>query len=328
MKHTHLSDWRTILRENFTHVDKLADFLELTSTQREKLAAHSRFSINVPRRLAEKMTKGTIQDPIFRQFVPLSEENIKSTHFVADPVGDACFRQEPKLLKKYQGRALLLSTSACAMHCRFCFRQNFDYAVEKKGFSAELAAIAQDPTLEEIILSGGDPLSLPDTYLRDILDGLTAIPHIRRIRFHSRFPVGIPERINHEFITLLQRYSFTYWFIVHINHPRELDNDVANALKKLINIGIPVLNQAVLLKGVNDNINTLEELCRMLINYGILPYYLHQLDKVQGAQHFEVEEKIGHDIIDELAKRLPGYGVPKYVREVCGEPNKTPLKRV
>lgn len=213
------------------------------------------------------------------------------------------------------------------MHCRYCFRQNFDYAVQTKGFAEEMAMIAQDSSLQEIILSGGDPLSLSDETLRELLKGLASIPHVKRLRFHSRFPIGIPERIDDSFISLLHEFSYSYWFVLHANHPRELDADVLAALKKLIRAGIPVLNQAVLLKDVNDSVETQKELCERLINNGIFPYYLHQLDKVQGAQHFEVEEARGLRMVEELAKVLPGYGVPKYVREVCGAPNKTELRQ-
>jgi KamA family protein len=209
------------------------------------------------------------------------------------------------------------------MHCRYCFRQNFDYETKNKGFEQELTAIAQDPSLEEIILSGGDPLSLPNKIIEELLEKLATIPHVKRVRFHSRFPIGIPERIDHDFVQLLLKQRFAYWFIVHANHPRELDIDVMAALQKLLKAGIPVLNQAVLLKGVNDSPDIQAELCKILINHGIYPYYLHQLDKVQGAQHFEVEEAVGKEIIKQLARQLPGYGVPNYVRETCGEPNKT-----
>lgn len=325
MTHTASSDWRLLLRENFTHLDKLADYLELTASQKERLAARPRFALNIPKRLAAKMTKGSLSDPLLLQFVPLNEELSTADDFVGDPVGDAQFRCAPKLLHKYNGRALLLVTSACAMHCRYCFRQNFEYEVKEKGFAQELAILAADPTIKEVILSGGDPLSLPDETLKGVLDGLSSIPHLRRVRFHSRFPVGIPERVNASFIELLRQYKFSYWFVAHVNHARELDDEVLAAFERLLKAGIPVLNQSVLLRGVNDSVEVQRDLCEKLIDHGIYPYYLHQLDRVQGAKHFEVSEDEGRRIIAELAKQLPGYGVPKYVREICGEPNKTPL---
>lgn len=318
-------DWRSILRTNLTNIDEVASFLELTADQRHLLAKRSDFVVNIPRRLAEKMTKGSLEDPLFRQFVPLDEERLASPLFICDPVGDAHFRKTPKLLHKYHGRALIVTTGACAMHCRYCFRQNYDYMTEKKSFQKELDSIRADNSIKEIILSGGDPLSLPDHRLQELLDGLALIPHIQRVRFHSRFPVGIPERITDSFLSMLQSYRFTYWFVCHVNHVRELDSDVLHAFKRLILAGIPVLNQSVLLKGVNDTVDAQVTLCETLVNHGIHPYYLHQLDRVQGTKHFEVEEEEGHRLIREMMKCLPGYAVPKYVKEICGEPNKTIL---
>lgn len=319
------SNWRAIQRENFTDPQKLADFLELSEDQQRLVDLQPKFVLNLPKRLAEKMRKGTLDDPLVRQFLPCKEERNQVPDFVLDPVGDAQFCRTPRLLHKYHGRALLVCTSACAMHCRYCFRQNFDYEAGEKEFTKELAIIAEDQSLQEIILSGGDPLSLSNSVLNALLDRLSRIPHIKRIRFHSRFLVGIPERIDSDFIDILKHYSFSYWFIVHINHAREIDADVIQALKKILQNGIPVLNQAVLLKGVNDSLSIQRELCETLINHGVFPYYLHQLDRVKGAHHFEVDENLGRSIIEELAKVLPGYGVPKYVREVCSEQHKTPL---
>lgn len=235
------------------------------------------------------------------------------------------FRKEAKLLHKYKGRALLVCTSVCAMHCRYCFRQNFAYDTANKSFSQELALIREDPSLHEIILSGGDPLSLSDNRLQELFVELSSIPHITRIRFHTRFPIGIPERITHAFMALLQSLPQQIWFVLHINHYRELDEDIIRKIRELQKIGVVVLNQSVLLKGVNDNVETLKELCEQLVNHGVLPYYLHQLDRVQGAAHFEVDEKKGQQLIQALAAQLPGYAVPKYVREIPGEPNKTAL---
>jgi EF-P beta-lysylation protein EpmB len=220
---------------------------------------------------------------------------------------------------------LLICTSACAMHCRYCFRQNFDYETENKGFAEELAMIAEDSSLHEILLSGGDPLSLSNTSLKALIEALAKIPHLKRLRFHTRFPIGIPERIDDEFLDILEKTRFQTWFVIHTNHPQELDKDIFQALKKVQKLGIPVLNQTVLLKGVNDNLETLKKLCETLVDQGILPYYLHQLDRVQGSHHFEVAEERGHELIEELLKEIAGYAVPKYVREISGEPSKTPL---
>jgi EF-P beta-lysylation protein EpmB len=319
------SNWRQILRQNFTRVDQLADFLELTANQRDQLLSRPAFIFNLPLRLAQKMEKGNLEDPLLKQFVPTLKEEEKQVGFVADPVKDATFRQESKLLRKYEGRVLLLCTSACAMHCRFCFRQNFNYDGKDKIFSAELKAIAADFSIQEVILSGGDPLSLSEDLLEFVLEQIAKIPHIKRIRFHTRFPIGIPERIDHTFLNLIARLDKQIWFVIHTNHPRELDQDVLHYLKKLQRIGCTLLSQSVLLKEVNDNVSTLKELCERLIDHGILPYYLHQLDRVQGAAHFEVGEEKGRYLIQELTKILPGYAIPKYVCEIAGEASKTPL---
>lgn len=318
-------NWKKILRQNFTDVHTLADLLELDASQRKKLLARPSFPLNVPFRLAKKMAKGTLADPILKQFLPLEVELKRNELFVIDPVGDSVCRKSKKLLHKYQGRALLVCTSACAMHCRYCFRQNFDYEVSK-GFDEEIELIAQDDSIQEVILSGGDPLSLDDRVLGSLLNSLGAIPHLKKIRFHTRFPIGIPERIDESFLSLLKSFPLQIWFVVHINHPLELDEDVFEALKSIQKLGIPVLNQSVLLRGVNDTVETLAELSSMLSDRGILPYYLHQLDRVQGAAHFEVSEEEGKNLIDELSKRLPGYAVPKYVKEIAGMPGKTVIR--
>lgn len=316
-----MQNWRRIQKENFTSLNLLADFLELNEENRQQLDFSPKFILNLPKRLASKMQKNTLADPLFRQFVPTLNEKVKTLHFFEDPVGDKAAKCSGKLLQKYEGRALLLPTSACAMHCRYCFRQNFPYSHEK-GCDDEILLLKQDPSITEAILSGGDPLSLSNEALEKLL---TSLCFVKRIRFHSRFAVGIPERVDEGFIELLKKYDFQYWFIVHINHPKELDEDVLAALKKLQKIGIPVLNQAVLLKGVNDSEAVLEDLFRLLADNGIFAYYLHQLDKVQGSAHFEVKEERGLELIKHLEKKLPGYAVPKYVREIAGEPSKTAI---
>jgi KamA family protein len=214
------------------------------------------------------------------------------------------------------------------MNCRFCFRQNYDYETQDKTFAQEIELIRQDPSLSEIILSGGDPLSLSNETLTNLIRQLDQIPHLERLRFHTRFPIGIPERIDKEFLALLEQIRLQVFFIIHSNHPSELDAQVLSALKKIQKLGIPVLNQAVLLHGVNDNIPTLKALCEKLAGNGILPYYLHQLDRVQGAAHFEVSEEKGRALIAELTELMSGYAVPKYVKEEAGEPSKTSLLEV
>jgi EF-P beta-lysylation protein EpmB len=318
--------WRTILKTNFSCWKKLAAFLELSAEQLQQIALKPQFPLLLPMRLASKIRKGTLDDPILRQFLPTAAEEQVDVQFAIDPTGDMQCRQSSKLLHKYKGRALLICTQACAMHCRYCFRQNFDYDNGKSGFAAELALIAADPSIHEVILSGGDPLSLSDRKLEALFAELCAIPHIQRLRIHSRFPIGIPERIDESFLKLVAALPKQLWVVVHANHPRELDSDVLASLKALHRQGATVLNQSVLLRGVNDTIKVQLELCETLANSGILPYYLHQLDRVQGSAHFEVPEEEGQALIRSLRQQLSGYAIPTYVREIYGEPSKTPLQ--
>lgn len=317
--------WRQILRKNFTHWEALADFLEFSSEQRQKILKNRKFGLNLPFRLASKISKGTWDDPILKQFLPTEEETFLTPGFQMDPVKDQESRKETKFLQKYPGRALLVSTSACAMHCRYCFRQNFVYD-QQKTFSKEIDLIRQDPSLHEIILSGGDPLSLDDAVLSDLINAIEAIPHVRRLRFHTRFPIGIPERLDEDFLTILKNRRLQFWFVVHVNHPKELDEEVLSRLKNVQCLGIPVLNQSVLLKGVNDNFATQKALCESLVDHGIMPYYLHQLDRVQGMAHYEVDQDYGRSLIRDLTANLAGYAVPKYVSEIPGIASKTRLE--
>ncbi len=318
-------DWKQILRTNFTNWQHLADFLQLSVEQRDQILQQPRFVLNLPFRLANKIEKGTLDDPILRQFLPTKAESSSTAGYVADPVGDQGCKRGSKLLHKYNGRVLLVTTSACAMHCRYCFRQNFDYDVIDKTFSQELETIAQDSSIKEVILSGGDPLSLSERLLAPLLLRISRIPHIKRIRFHTRFPLGVPERIDADFLKLIASLPQQVWFVIHCNHPNELDDEIFERLKSLQKLGVPVLNQAVLLQGVNDDADTMQRLCEKLIDQGVFPYYLHQLDRVQGAAHFEVPRIKGTALMEDLIKRLPGYGVPKYVQEIAGQPSKTPI---
>jgi EF-P beta-lysylation protein EpmB len=317
--------WRKIQRRNFTQIDKLLDFLKIEPALQKNIITRSRFPLNLPYRLAEKIQKNTLNDPILRQFVPLSEELQKTPGFIEEPVLDSSFQKAKKTLHKYKGRALILTCSACAMHCRYCFRQNFPYETAEKNFEEDLDYLRKNPHISEVILSGGDPLSLSDTSLNCLLLELEKIPHIQRIRFHTRFPIGIPERIDHSFLSILASVSKQIIFVVHVNHPRELDSGVISALKQIQKLSIPVLNQTVLLKGVNDAEETLLTLCENLTNAGIIPYYLHALDPVSGASHFQVSDGRGLELIDYLQSHLSGYGVPRFVREKPGCASKTPI---
>lgn len=316
--------WRRIQRDNFTNLNELADYLELNAQQKSQLLAATPFVLNLPRRLAQKISKARLDDPLLVQFLPVVAERDVRSGYNAAPVEDERFRRAPKLLHKYEGRALLITTGACAMHCRYCFRQNFPY--ERGGVGErELELLANDSSIEEVILSGGDPLSLGDVQLSKLLGQLTAISHVKRIRFHTRFPIGIPERLDTRFLHLLENCPAQIWFVVHVNHPKELDDDVCAALKSVQRLGIPVLNQAVLLKGVNDDLEVLRALSLRLIDGGITPYYLHQLDRVAGAQRFEVSDFRAMQLIEALREVVPGYAVPTLVREIPGKGAKSPL---
>ncbi|MDF2577206.1 MAG: kamA [Chlamydiales bacterium] len=317
--------WRQVQRKNFVNLTVLADYLELTKEQRSRLIQDKKFTLNLPHRLAAKIQKANLEDPILRQFLPLNDEEISVEGFISDPLQEKLFRKKTKLLHKYEGRALLVTTQACAMHCRYCFRRHFEYQQEEKLFKEELQALRDDPSIEEVLLSGGDPLSLEQSHLEYLVSSIDAIPHVKRLRFHTRFPIGIPERIDAAFLNMLELLRVQVWFVIHCNHSNELDEDNLAALNRIQRLGIPVLNQAVLLKGVNDDFNTLHALCSRLINYGIFPYYIHQLDRVQGAAHFEVDEQRGKQLITELVAMMPGYGVPKYVREVPAAPSKVSI---
>lgn len=317
--------WRQIQKTNFVQWDKLADFLQLTEEQRRQIDPKPQFPLNLPCRLVSKIEKGNLNDPLLRQFLPLKQERQHALAFVDDPVGDLACRRTSKLLHKYSSRVLLVSTSACAMHCRYCFRQNYPYESSGHDFENEIRLIAADESIREVILSGGDPLSLSNHNLCKLFSSLSLIKHIKRVRLHTRFPIGIPERIDAELLQMFQEFPKQIWVVIHSNHPNELDEDVLASLKAIQKLGIPVLNQSVLLRGVNDDAATLKTLCEKLVDQGITPYYLHQLDRVQGAAHFEVAEEKGLKLIEELRAQLSGYAVPSYVREISGEASKTPI---
>lgn len=319
-----MSLWKQVQRQNFNCWEKLAAFLQLDPLH-PAILKKSHFPLNLPFRLAQKIQKNTLDDPILLQFLPLEEEQIETLQFQRDPVGDQEARKTNKLLQKYEGRALLLCTGSCAMHCRFCFRQKYDYPAGGKQFEEELEILRQDPSISEIILSGGDPLSLSNEILKNLIENLDQIPHLQRLRFHTRFPIGIPERIDEAFLALLKKTRMQPVFIIHTNHPLELDTDVLAALKKVHKLGIPILSHTVLLRRINDQVSILAELFNKLANNGILPYYLNQLDRVQGAAHFEVSEEEGLELMAKLSKKLSGYAVPKYAKEETGMPSKTRL---
>lgn len=291
-------------------------------------AAAAKFRLRVPRGYVARMRRGDINDPLLRQVLPVQQELEAVPEYSADPLGERAALRAPGLLQKYRGRALLITTSACAVHCRFCFRREFPYAEqtgETTRFSAALDEIARDSSIEEVILSGGDPLSLSDARLTALTDSLSRIEHVRRLRVHTRHPIVLPSRVDAGLIAWLGRVRFQKVFVLHTNHPNEIDADVRAACARLTSAGVTLLNQTVLLKGVNDDPDVLADLSRSLFEAGVMPYYLHVLDRVQGAAHFDVPDRRAQEIAGALAARLPGYLVPRLVREVEGAPAKVVL---
>jgi EF-P beta-lysylation protein EpmB len=286
------------------------------------------FPLLVPRSYLARMTPGDPYDPLLRQVLPVADEQSVVPGFVTDAVDDDAARKAPGLLQKYQGRVLLIAAGSCAINCRYCFRRHYPYGEEPKrldDWGPALDAIEQDTSIREVILSGGDPLMLPDERLTQLVERLDAIEHLTRLRIHSRLPIVLPDRVNPELLDTLRSSRLQPVMVVHANHPNEIAGDCADALRTLVRSGIPTLNQAVLLRGVNDSVDTLAALCERLVDLGVMPYYLHLLDRVAGTAHFEVPESTCRLLIEELRERLPGYAVPQLVREVAGEPSKTPV---
>jgi EF-P beta-lysylation protein EpmB len=274
------------------------------------------------------MQPGNPADPLLRQVLPLAEELAEVPGYTADPVGDLDAKAGTGLLHKYHGRALLITTGACAVHCRYCFRRHFPYSEEQAGrdqWAGVLADLAGRADIDEVILSGGDPLSLSDQRLQPLIEGLDRIGHLRRLRIHTRLPIVLPDRLTAELATMLAASRLTVSMVLHANHPNELTGTLGDALGPLRQSGITLLNQAVLLAGVNDEVDTLARLSEALFDLGILPYYLHQLDPVSGAAHFQVADETARLLHKALRDRLPGYLLPRLVCEKPGAPAKLPL---
>ena len=322
-------DWHRALAEAVRDPDELVDLLRLPELYREGARRAARlFPLLVPRDYLARMQPGDPCDPLLRQVLPLDCEEHEVPGFSQDAVGDAAARRAPGLLQKYAGRGLLIATGACAVHCRYCFRRHYPYADEPHRldeWQPALEALSGDPTLREVILSGGDPWMLTDSRLEALCQRLGRVPHLSRLRMHTRLPIVLPERVTDRLLEMLTGGRLTPIVVVHANHARELTGKCAGALRRLVQAGLTVLNQAVLLRGVNDSVDAQFDLCEGLVNLGVIPYYLHQLDRVAGAAHFEVAEAEGRAIIEALRPRLPGYAVPRFVREEAGEPFKVPL---
>ncbi len=324
--------WQKSLQEAVSRPSELLELLRLPrevlgSTDQARAAA-DQFHLKVPRRFVDLMEPGNPDDPLLRQVLPVAAETTIAAGYSADPLEETGKDPAPGILHKYQGRVLLVLTGSCGIHCRYCFRRHFPYPERgwnHRDHEAALECLRQDPGIEEVILSGGDPLSVGDEKLADLAQELQAIPHLKRLRIHSRMPVLLPERIDGAFLRWFCEGRLQPVMVVHANHPRELDGEVRSALLRLRQRGVSVLNQAVLLRGVNDRVEDLKELSEGLFEAGALPYYLHLLDRVQGAAHFDVPQEEALQLVARLAACLPGYLVPRLVREIPGAKAKVPL---
>ncbi len=321
--------WQQLWRDAVRDPAELLGLLGLEELAgRVAPAAAAQFALRVPRGFVARMRHGDAGDPLLRQVLPLDDEERIVPGFGLDAVGDSAARAGAGVIRKYRGRALLVATGSCAINCRYCFRRHFPYADETAArgqWADALAIIAADDSIDEIILSGGDPLSLADGKLTELTDALKRIPHVRRLRIHTRLPVVLPERVDDGLTAWLRDLPWPVTVVIHANHANEFDGDVDAALMRLRDAGCLLLNQAVLLKGVNDSVDALADLCERGHRAGVLPYYLHQLDRVSGAAHFEVDDATALALHRDLATRLSGYLVPKLVREVAGDPGKRPL---
>lgn len=323
------SRWQVEIRSAVRDPRELCERLGLPAElARQATEGAADFPVFVPPSYLAQIRPGDPDDPLLRQVMPLAGEATRVAGFTMDPVGDAAAALRAGVLQKYAGRALLVATGVCAVHCRYCFRRHFPYEEvphSDAAWDTALAAILADDSISEVILSGGDPLMLVDARLAVLIQKLAAIPHVTRLRIHSRLPVVVPSRITEGLIRCLTDTRLVPVMVIHANHARELSVEVATACEQLRRAGITLLNQAVLLNGVNDSVDAQQRLSERLVALGVIPYYLHQLDRVVGAAHFEVSIEEGRRILVELRRRLPGYMVPRYVQEVPGEPHKTVL---
>ncbi|MEY3759135.1 MAG: beta-lysylation protein EpmB [Pseudomonadota bacterium] len=315
-------NWQQQLAEAFNNIEALCHYLHLSLNDLPvSVAAAKSFPLRVPLSFAASMQKGNPDDPLLRQVLPVKDELLAYPGFSNDPVGDLPSATQTGVLHKYHGRVLFINTGSCAINCRYCFRRNFPYAdlqLGKQDENAGIRYIQENPDITEVILSGGDPLLLSDARMAKLFVQLSAIKHLKRIRIHSRLPIVLPARITEDLINTLSQCGKQVVIVVHCNHANEINSRVITAFKLLRNKGITLFNQSVLLNGVNDNVAVLCELSEQLFSHGIIPYYLHLLDKATGTGHFDVSETVATDLIKQVQATLPGYLVPKLVKELPG----------
>ncbi len=321
-------NWRELWRDAITDPAELLHAVGLGDRTDLLPPDDAGFALRVPRGFVGRMHRGDPRDPLLLQVLPQPSEHDLGEGYSADAVGDMSARAGHGVLHKYHGRALLIASGSCAINCRYCFRRHFPYSEEIAAASQWRGALAQlraDPSIHELILSGGDPLALATHKLDELTRGLAGLAQVIRLRIHTRLPVVLPERINDRFIAWLEALPMQKVVVLHANHANELDASVDAACARLRGAGASLLNQSVLLRGINDDPDVLVQLSERLFAAGVLPYYLHQLDRVQGAAHFEVSDAVARELQQALRTRLPGYLVPQLVREVAGDAAKRPL---
>ncbi|ALB01750.1 hypothetical protein ACH24_03415 [Francisella persica ATCC VR-331] len=318
------NDWKKALKESFYSPIELLEFLQLDSDQAKvSLNITRKFKMIVPRSFADRMQKGNINDPLLKQVLPTVDEEVIDQAYSSDPLEEKNYNKVPGLLYKYQGRVLLIGQTSCAVHCRYCFRKEFDYKGNIPGRKDWLKAfeyIANDKSIEEVILSGGDPLLNNDEVLEFFIENIQQINHIKRLRIHSRIPVVLPERVTTKLLKALSEHRLDTILVIHVNHPNELDDNVSEVLKKIHKSGIIILNQSTLLKDINDDANVLYTLSTKLIKAKVIPYYIHSLDTVSGTRHYSVDN--AKDIMKKLSEICSGFMVPVLTKEIPGYPSK------
>jgi EF-P beta-lysylation protein EpmB len=321
--------WQTLLSEAISEPEQLLHELGLPEALLSPArGASARFRLRVPRGFLQRMRRGDPHDPLLRQVLPLGDELREVPGYSDDPLAEMDVMPSPGVLHKYRGRALLTLTGACAVHCRYCFRRHYPYSEANPArdqWQLTTDYLRRHSDTNEVILSGGDPLTLSDQRLASLAADLAAIPNLKRLRIHSRVPVMIPERIDASLLEWVSATPLQVVLVIHCNHPNEIDASVEEAMGQLHEAGVSLLNQSVLLRGINDRAEALVELSEKLFAAGVMPYYLHQLDPVQGAAHFSVSDATARALLEQMRNQLPGYLLPRLVREYPGQPSKSPL---
>lgn len=320
-------DWQLALKTMLRSVEALCEYVGVAIEDLEKAQlAHKDFPVRVPTAYADQIEKGNLHDPLLLQVLPQTAELIETSGFVEDPLNEAAFNKTPGLIHKYHGRVLFITSPSCAINCRYCFRRHFPYQDNNPNMAQwqqALDYIRADNSIQEVILSGGDPLSASDDYLNKLIQAIATIPHVRWLRLHSRLPVVIPQRVTDNLLNLLTATRLQTSVVLHINHANELSTDVAEAIHLLQQRHIRVLNQSVLLRGINDDVSSHKQLLEKLHQHRVQAYYLHLLDPVKGAAHFLVDDEKALTLYEQLRQEVPGFMLPRLARETAHQPYKT-----